>query len=770
MHCRKEIETTQGVHDNFTGGYFMKGAFSKLFSAAWMLLFVSAMVMTGCDNGTGVSEDVTAKKLSRSVSVNVQNGEYMVGTGIFDITGPAAEVVMGGYAIEDQKTEGISTRLWSRAYIINDGSTSVVFVNADTWMVDQGVKLEVAKKIAADSELSQYYNAKNICISANHTHNSVSGYSWYFLYNATTKGFLKDTMFATVEGIYESIKRAHNNMKPTCIYVNKGNLSSAGWNRDPLAYNNNPAEERARYDSMTDQEMILLKFVGIDGTERGMINWHAVHPDSIGPENKLISGDSKGLASYLFEKDKGTNYFSGDTFIAAFAQANSGDITPNVPFTQHLGSAEEAAAELGLTVAEAQAFGFPLYQAYKEPRMENNPILNCVVTRQYEKAKELYNSATEKVTGPIAFRHEYVDFRNLALDGMNCTTCRGGMGASYSAGSPADNPSPSPLYPLHLRDDSPDWDDEYSTDVINGFLGGVIGIIWGEANTPEYKACHSPKPVILPIGAMGINFDDDVDMIPQILPIQVFKIGTVAISALPFEITTMAGRRLKETALEKLQIAGVNYSILAALSNAYASYMATAEEYEIQSYAAAGTWFGPNQLKACQQEVSRLAQAIVNDTSVPDGPTPEDLSNSQWNFTSGVAFDDKELFTDWGDPVEEPNSSYTVGDTIAITFWGGHPRSTLNYFMEKGQHQIYPFGIIERYVNGEWQQAYFDWDPQVEYHWARDSVACNHCTVTWYTNDAEPGTYRVVQQGHQESGWTHRIRPYKNNTRSFVLQ
>ena len=32
---------------------------------------------------------------------------YLVGTGICDITGPAAEATMGGYAITEQKTSGI---------------------------------------------------------------------------------------------------------------------------------------------------------------------------------------------------------------------------------------------------------------------------------------------------------------------------------------------------------------------------------------------------------------------------------------------------------------------------------------------------------------------------------------------------------------------------------------------------------------------------------------------------------------------------------------
>jgi hypothetical protein len=44
----------------------------------------------------------------------------------------------------------------------------------------------------------------------------------------------------------------------------------------------------------------------------------------------LIGGDNKGLASYFFEKDAGTDYSSDSTFVAAFAQSNAGDVTPNL--------------------------------------------------------------------------------------------------------------------------------------------------------------------------------------------------------------------------------------------------------------------------------------------------------------------------------------------------------------------------------------------------------------------------------------------------------
>lgn len=50
-----------------------------------------------------------------------------------------------GYANTKQTGAGIHTRLYSRAFIIDDGRQRVVFVTADVGMVSQRLRLEVKK-------------------------------------------------------------------------------------------------------------------------------------------------------------------------------------------------------------------------------------------------------------------------------------------------------------------------------------------------------------------------------------------------------------------------------------------------------------------------------------------------------------------------------------------------------------------------------------------------------------------------------------------------
>jgi neutral ceramidase len=84
----------------------------------------------------------------------------------------------------------------------------------------------------------------------------------------------------------------------------------------------------------------------------------------------------------------------------------------------------------------------------------------------------------------------------------------------------------------------------------------------------------------------------------------------------------MAGRRLRETILNILKSSGIHSVALATYTNAYAGYVTTKEEYDIQHYEGASTHFGPYTLMALQQEFGKLAIAIKDGNTV-SGPTKE---------------------------------------------------------------------------------------------------------------------------------------------------
>jgi len=658
-----------------------------------------------------------------SIEIDGKKGVYEVGCGVYDVTGPAAEVGMMGFAEVAQTTQGIYMRLWSRAFIIGDGERRVVYVCADLCMIYQAVKQAVAEKVAKDTELNQHYDDKNILISATHTHSGPGGYSHHFLYNLTTKGFIPQNFDAIVEGIYQSIRRAHANLEPAKIFMARGKLDGYGFNRATRPYAMNPAEERERYGSDLDNEMTLLKFVAIDGKkEIGMINWLGVHPTSIGPANRLIGGDHKGLAEYWFEKSKNADFKSAKLFVAAFALAPAGDVSPNL---------------------WGVADGIHDYEH-----------MEVIARKQFDKAVELYNTATEIVTGPVAARHRYVDFSRLHIDALNVDTVPAAMGASFLAGSTEDNESQVKVFHEGVTVDSLQGNER----IISSAIDSAFGAVWPKTLSEDFIKGHAPKKILVPTGLA--TFDGN-PWTPQILPVQVVRIGQLAIAAQPTEITTMAGRRIVQTLKDAMGKAGVTHAIVASHSNAYSSYVTTREEYAGQEYEGASTHFGPYTLEGFQQEFARLGAAIADGSGVPQGVYPKNYRLTQLTLQPGVVYDAASKGRKFGDVLVDAAAEYKIGAEVIVEFQSAHPRNDLLTMRD--------FALVQRKVSGGWVDVCGDRDPQLTFTWQRLRGAESKAILRWKTSGAAPGEYRLVHRGVAKAFWFGKKTRFEGTSRIFTL-
>lgn len=648
--------------------------------------------------------------------IDFENSEFLIGTGIHDITGPIAEVGMMGYGLIEQIAHGLHIRLRSRAFaVVGKNGKRIVFVSADLGQLFQGVKQGVVKKIKASPELAPLYGDDNIIISATHTHSGPGGYSHYFMYNLMTLGFNRQNFEAITDGIYKSILKAHKNLEPGSIRMVKGELDDAGWNRSYLAYEANPIEEREKYSSSTDKTMTLLRFDNADGSAAGVLNWFAVHPTSLGNTNDLISGDSKGVASYNFEKKMNTNYKKERTFIAAFAQSNSGDVSPNI------------------------FWGYP-DEEHDFERME------IIAKRQLNKAEILYDEAKENLSGSISYGQSYVDMHNLKVDSKwihddseNVSTCAASIGFPMIAGSTEDGRGVSFSH--------------------EGISWSSTGWFSKEESSYSKDNCHGEKIVLLPMTSMK-----PYPWTPEVMPIQIATIGSLAIIAIPFEISTMASRRLKNTVLGQLKSNGITDAVIAGLANAYSGYVTTSEEYAIQHYEGASTHFGPYTLNAYQQEYARVAKAISSGEEPVNKATPRDLSGSQIITHDGasVILDTTPLGKSFGDVEENPSKIYSRGQNVKCVFWGAHPKNNLR---TQGT-----FLAIERKEGNKWKVVARDWDPETTYRWERSGVANSKVTISWkIPSDAESGEYRIKHFGDSKS-IIKRVSSYKGVSRVFTVK
>lgn len=476
--------------------------------------------------------------------------------------------------------------------------------------------------------------------------------------------------------------------------------------------------------------MTVLKLVNTSGNALGMVSWFAVHNTSMGNDNHLVSADNKGYAAYLFEKDMHTDYSEKKTFAAAFAQSNCGDVSPNI-----------YGGESGWG---SNDFESTWYAGKK----------------QYEAAKSLFDTAYTKLSNNLEYRHQFVDFSREQLlpeyaDGQSGKgTYTAAIGLSFAGGA---EDGPSFLYPtIH---EGMTQDNSNMSDIMNELSSWYETIAYGNGDTELWKQ-HYPKPILSAIGMQNPPWT------PEILPVQIFKLGQLAILGAPVEITTVAGRRLRARVSDTLKaIEPENHIVIAGLSNAYAGYVATKEEYDMQHYEGASTHFGPWTLNAFIQNFDELAKAMVDGTSAEAGPTPRDLSSSQISVQTGVWHDGVPIGKNFGDVETNANDYYGSGQTVNVKFWSGHPKNDLKLQSS--------YLAVQKYENGSWKTVLNDWDWDTKLRWERvDPVwGTSLTTVEWTISaDTPSGLYRVQHYGKYKEAITGNIKAYTGTSRVFNVK
>lgn len=626
---------------------------------------------------------------------------YLIGRGISDITGPLVGVPLWGFGRPDQIGEGLHTRLRSRAFVIaqaDEPDKRLVFVSADLGSIDHHMTLEVLERL--QPRLGRQYTLGNVIISATHTHSGPGGYWQSRTATGLDGGLYPDHFDAIATGITDSIVRAHQDLQPGEILINSGRVTNAGANRSLVAYLENPEQERARYRDSTNTQMTLLKFVD-DSGEIGMLNWYALHPTAMNFYNHLVSGDHKGYASLQVERDRGTRYDSTEDFVAAFAQADPGDVTPN-------------------TNLDNTGPG--------ETDVETTRIMG---QRQVDVALELFASAEERLVGPIETRQIYIDLSNYAVkdrftgNGLQ-HTCPSAYGYSFAGGSTEDGGGHF-LFREGMTKQQlwRDW---------------LIRLVTGAPKwTEAVKTCQEPKPILFETGSGNPPLQS------QIHSITLARVGQLVILAMPVEVTTMAGRRLRDTVMTELGD-WAEHIVLAGYANGYSGYATTPEEYMLQQYEAGHTLHGRWTLSAYQQLASQVAKALQT-----GAPLVSDLGYDDWRGKSE------------GRPLPAGNSNspaidpragevigaatrarYQPGEIVVVEFRSTNPTA---HFPLLVKHLV-----VEQETSTGWQPVADDGDWATRVRWREDREA-TVARLSWdIPADTSPGSYRLTHRGIDRSG------------------
>ena len=354
----------------------------------------------------------------------------------------------------------------------------------------------------------------------------------------------------------------------------------------------------------------------------GTLSWFPVHGTSLYQNNTLVAGDNKGVAAYLMEEAMSAQ--NGD-FVAGFSQANVGDTSPNVlgAFCEDTGL--PCSFEDSLCNGKTQGcHGRGPQYVYQD---QGTKSCFDIGGRQFQAAQALFGASyLERIpASTVSSFHFFHDmsrfnFTSPFNSSRQVRTCSAALGHSFAGGT-TDGPGA-----FDFRQGTNDTDPDSPS---------VKNPIWSAARaflhepSEEQKECQSPKPILLDVGATKKPYD----WTPNIVDIQMLRIGPLIMIIAPGEATTMSGRRwckaVASAAKSALDIDSAKV-VLGGPANTYGHYIATEEEYSVQRYEGASTLYGPHTLAAyVRLYIDNLAYLGSTDQvsklpALSPGPQPKD--------------------------------------------------------------------------------------------------------------------------------------------------
>jgi len=567
----------------------------------------------------------------------------LIGTGKADITAFKEGAGMLGYAIAPHIQTGIETPLFARSFYFEEKESGqkAILVNCELAFITPSLKEGVVKLLEDDYPHLKITDG-NLMLCATHTHCAPSGYSFEGLYNMNSPGFIPEKYEKIVGGIVESILAAEASKKPGIIQMGKSTFAPdipVAFNRTVNSYNQNPEVTKYSFEDRhlaVDREMTLLQFRDSEGKETGSINWFAVHTTNLPNTFLKLCSDNKGFAATYLEEEKRK---SSPGYLAAFSQGACGDVSARYKYNPDL------------------PFQRGKYEGMYPDDLESSKYNGSL---QYNKALEIIREIPKDMDMGSTLDHIliHLDFGQIsvapafAMGKENAHTSPACMGVSFLEGSKMDGPGMHQAIGVLAKGLSA---------AVKGYEKSKAAVVNGDFSKDinwKYEA-QGAKRIALETGARKLfgtkniknfiipGFADDLirnmktfdsrgalsefSWTPQILPIQIIRLGSIAICGFPFEITTVSSWRLRKTLSEVFAGSDIQEIILCPYANAYSGYITTYEEYQVQDYEAGHCVFGQWALGALQQEFTKLANLLL----LPSSQRVTGYGSSAIKFPSG---------------------------------------------------------------------------------------------------------------------------------------
>ena len=544
-----------------------------------------ALVLLGCGATVFV-------KLEKPEEQAAPPSALIAGAAKSDITPPPG-YPMGGYGPIGQISRGAWTRLNVRAVYFEDrNGQSLLMVSADLWSMPAMLANKVAEIVNARFG---HISREEMIIAASHTHHSPGNFSSNPAYNelgSPQAGFDPD-MFAflakrisdaAIEAVIDARRGSKENFaelsfartEPISRFFRNRSFEPFKLNRgyqQILRQNQNLTRGDKHkyfpdpYNYHAVDPVVRILTVRSSSSDRRIIAtlvFLAVHPTVMGPTLQLYNSDILGIASHLLEDGS-----SPGAPVLIFNGAE-GDISAD-----WIEQDKPNALRLGRTLAEKIDDGIAV---------ANSP---------------------DRATRINTLVDIGISYDNFLIAGANVECCmqQGSVNESETRKT-AEEAIPGVAVLAGGADGGRTLFHEL------GWIDGVTSRRqWGR----NYRGQGPKQPAFAPT----IDSLSWLDLTRLLLPggvqkktpLGVYRLGDLTFVTVPFEVTTMMGRRLKNEVTEKLGLDSDEKVLLIGLANDYLSYVTTSEEYEAQHYEGALTLYGAATGPLIQERLGKLATA-----------------------------------------------------------------------------------------------------------------------------------------------------------------
>jgi neutral ceramidase len=511
----------------------------------------------------------------------------------------------GLYAKTFAASRGIHTRVRARAIVLDTGPERAALVQVDLGGIPYALVQRVYELIPEAG-----IPLENIMIAATHTHSS-TGPIWPV--DSTGYALLGGDAFdprvfeLTAQGIARAILLANVHRVPAKLGIGKAQVTNASRNRnfEPFKRNEDvPKDEAGAKAASIDPVMTVIRVDETDGRPIGVWSNFAVHPTSFGDDNLLFSGDNAAFTERIVEqKIRRAARKHGVPARRPGSVVNVWTNSNEGDISPDGGTEKDPAnAEESL-----QYGGNP----FTEANMAGLKVARGLI-RAWRRAGKAMTADM-----PLDSRLGYVAFDGAGADGEpvgpNAVLGQGGITADDGTCAPFD-----------------------------GFGGPGQGM---------------KMPLL---GGPGDS------LVPGTQPVSVMRIGPLAITAFPSEITKQMGLRIRSAVKTATGDAYADV-ILSGLTNGYSSYTATPEEYDACHYEGSFTLFGRRQGALYRESAVAVAKALAAGTDYAGDPEPA------YRVDESGSYPEPEPTPDAGTAVEQPKKSLVRYGRATFSWNGGHP-------------------------------------------------------------------------------------------------